>query len=210
MLTTPAPVFNNIIDPQELLDLKAQSDQFIFRSVEHYWQEPRFSDWVHSVLSTRKKRGEAVLVVEKNERILLHTKSFYPSGTWRLLSGGIHYDESILSAARRELSEETGFTADRIQPMGAILYQFKKQNVQKVVPFASFLFYINSTDKNPRPEDETEDIAGFKWINYRDLATVSGDLGLLHQHWQAWGKFRAMPHDIAHRWLLNYHTKRAD
>jgi 8-oxo-dGTP pyrophosphatase MutT (NUDIX family) len=209
-LITLAPVFNTIIDPQELLDLRAQSNQFIFRSVDHYWKEPRFSDWIDSVLSTRRKRGEAVLVVEHDERILLHTKSFYPNGTWRLLSGGIHYDESILSAARRELTEETGFIADRIQPMGAILYQFKKQNVQKVVPFASFLFYIQSTDENPQPEDETEDIAGFKWINYRDLATVSRDLGLLHQNWQAWGKFRAIPHDIAYRWLLTCQTKRAD
>ena len=55
------------------------------------------------------RRGEVVLAIcHGGNKVLLHTKSFYPDGVFRLLSGGIRPDESVENALLREAREETG------------------------------------------------------------------------------------------------------
>jgi len=60
----------------------------------------------------RYKRPESVLVVIYNLRgeVLLLRRS-YPRGFWQSVTGSLHWGESALQAARRELYEETGFMA---------------------------------------------------------------------------------------------------
>ena len=50
-----------------------------------------------------RRRAEIVMVLPRPEGILVHTKSFYPEGTLRLPTGGVHRKEPILKAARREV-----------------------------------------------------------------------------------------------------------
>ncbi len=199
------PVFDEIIRPDEIQQLQTNR-HFFTRTVEHYWNEPRFSNWYDSVLQSKQKRGEIVLVIQHEETVLLHTKSFYPAKTWRLLSGGVHYGEDIVLAAMRELYEETGFATNKMHPMGAVFYRFRHKNRKETVPFASYLFWLCSDNIYPQPQDDTEDISGFKWIPYTDLIQISKNLNQLQAVWKCWGAFRAIPHKLAHHWLADRHN----
>src|SRR2546423_356546 len=84
-----------------------------------------------------ERRGEVVLAIcSAGNKVLLHTKSFYPDGVFRLLSGGIHPDESVESALLREAREETGLDV-RIEKFVALI-QYESGIRQH--PFASYLF----------------------------------------------------------------------
>src|ERR687885_894377 len=67
----------------------------------------------------RKRRGEVVLLVPRPDgRLVLHTKSFYPTAVFRLPSGGIRRGEKIEAAARRELYEGMGFSPELTRFVG--------------------------------------------------------------------------------------------
>src|SRR5689334_10837308 len=53
--------------------------------------------------------GEVCMVLRRaNGRLLTAIKTFYPSGAYRLLTGGVGHGESIAAALLREIDEETG------------------------------------------------------------------------------------------------------
>ncbi|MCG2770199.1 MAG: NUDIX hydrolase [Anaerolineae bacterium] len=61
----------------------------------------------------RRKRGKRAaevvfLVCRPGGKFLLHTKSFYPPGAYRVLTGGIEEGEDLVAAICREAREETG------------------------------------------------------------------------------------------------------
>lgn len=58
------------------------------------------------------ERGAVAVIVENDEgHVLMERVSRYPTGTvsWELPAGGIEVGESVLDAAQREVSEETGY-----------------------------------------------------------------------------------------------------
>lgn len=69
----------------------------------------------------RERVTARVLLLDPAGRILL-MKGRLPSdpaapGVWFTLGGGVDPDEDLALAARREIAEETGFTADDIGPV---------------------------------------------------------------------------------------------
>jgi 8-oxo-dGTP pyrophosphatase MutT (NUDIX family) len=144
----------------------------------------------------KKRRGETVLAIPRpNRRVLLHTKTFYPSGTYRLLSGGIEIAESVEEAACREIREETGFSVRPSRFLGVVEYEFRNQ--AHAVPWVSYVFLTEETGEPPQVLDSEEGIADFREIAWTGLARVAEELERLPGEWNGWGRFRAVPHRLA-------------
>jgi len=139
--------------------------------------------------------GEIVLVVARpNGRVLVHTKSFYPPGIYRLMTGGIKFGEPIVDAARRELYEETGLVAPLARCLGIVEYAITHADAQ--VKFASRIFLTAETRDAPSPTDPDERIADFREIAWRDIAQIATALENLPDDWRDWGMLRAAPHRL--------------
>ncbi|MCX7853662.1 MAG: NUDIX hydrolase [Caldilineales bacterium] len=80
---------------------------------------PDGRDYEYTVIR-RDRHGAAVLARDEQGRVLLQQEFRYPVGQviWQLPGGLIDAAETPLAAARRELSEETGYVADRWQLLG--------------------------------------------------------------------------------------------
>lgn len=159
---------------------------------------PFFDDFVRS-LRQRARRGEVVLLLRRSDgHLLLHTKSFYPEGAFRLLSGGILPGESVLAAAQREIREETGLAPATLRPLGLLSVTFRHGRHRRF--FHSWLVLADG-EGDPRPGDAGERISGFRWVPPEAIAEVAGRLRSLPPVWADWGRFRALAHEAALRWM---------
>jgi len=158
-----------------------------------------FRDFVVAAAERKHRMGEVVLLLrEKNGRILLHNKSFYPPGVFRLPSGGILPGESVLAAARREAQEETGLEIQDPRPLGvlSVTFQYGRQR-----QFFHSWVVLAEVEGEPRPGDIGERIADFQWVSPDMLAKVAEELRALPPEWADWGRFRALAHEAALQWL---------
>lgn len=144
---------------------------------------------------TRGRMGEVVLLLRRPDgKLLLHTKSFYPSETYRLPSGGIRPGEEVTEAARREASEETGLSVREPRPLGLLTYTLR--DGRRRCFFHSWLV-VADVEGEPNPGDGEERIAGFRWIGPEELGRVAEALRALPPEWDGWGRFRALAHEAA-------------
>ena len=146
-------------------------------------------DWLAQ--SAAQRDGEVVLVARRPDGLLLlHTKPFYPPGTWRLPTGGVERGEPLVDAARRELAEETGLPAGRPRLLGVLTYEACGRPLR----FASAVFLFPVPDRPPAQEDLQEQICGYRWVSPADLAAIAAHLECLPPAWADWGRFRALAH----------------
>ena len=164
------------------------------------------------------RMGEICYVLfrgEPRQGLLLHTKQYYPPGGFRLPTGGMLAGEDPVLALCREVQEETGITVKgpdaicaateaRIETfLGLVTYQFRHPRHNCPVPFCSFVFVIQAPrDAQLEPQDETEQIAAWRWQPPGRLAEVAQALRALEDsYWRYWGRFRAEVHDfVAQQW----------
>ena len=91
------------------------------------------------------RRGEVVLAIcHGSNKVLLHTKSFYPDGVFRLLSGGIPPHESVENALLHEAREKTGLDV-RIEKFVAMI---QYESGIKQHPFASSVFLLSGPGRH--------------------------------------------------------------
>jgi len=148
---------------------------------------------------TRGRMGEVVLLLRRADgKVLLHTKSFYPPGTYRLPSGGIRPGEGVTEAARREAAEETGLSAREPRPLGLLTYTLR--DGRRRCFFHSWLVAAD-VEGEPNPGDGEEGIAGFRWVGPEELDRAAEALRALPPKWDGWGRFRALAHEAAARRL---------
>ncbi|MBI5652571.1 MAG: NUDIX hydrolase [Chloroflexi bacterium] len=141
--------------------------------------------------------GEIVLVVARpNGRVLLHTKSFYPPGTYRLMTGGLKFGEPIADAAQRELVEETGLRVPLARFLGVIEYAITHADARAQVRFVSYIFRTGETRDAPSPTDPDERIADFREIAWSEISQIADALENLPDDWRDWGFLRAVPHRL--------------
>lgn len=144
----------------------------------------------------KKRRGETVLAIPRPaRRVLLHTKSFYPTGAYRLLSGGIEIGEGVEEGARREIREETGFGVQLTRFLGLVKYEFRSES--HTAPWVSYVFLTEETSDPPQVMDSGEGITDFREIEWAGLLQVAEALERLPGEWNGWGCFRAIPHRLA-------------
>jgi ADP-ribose pyrophosphatase len=72
---------------------------------------------LYGVVTTGRAVG--VLPFVDDDHVLLVRQRRYVTGdvTWEMPTGGAHPDESLVVAAQRELAEETGYRAGRLDPL---------------------------------------------------------------------------------------------
>ena len=101
-------------------------------------------DWVH------------VVAVDANGAILLTRLYRYAADWhgWELPCGGIDPGEDPLTAAKRELKEETGYVAAQWQQVGGALYPNPARQTNRVYSFVA----TDLTKAGPQSLDPTEDI----------------------------------------------------
>ncbi|MBU0495395.1 MAG: NUDIX hydrolase [Chloroflexi bacterium] len=153
-------------------------------------------DWWQG-LQAKGRRAEVILALARpGGRVLLHTKPFYPPGTYRLTSGGVKPGEPIEKAAYREGYEELGLDVRIERFLGVITYAIQHEDV--VIPFTSYVFAIGG-DGEPHPTDTHELISGYRAIPWSELPAVADELESLGPDWIDWGRFRAIGHRFVGR-----------
>ena len=71
--------------------------------------DAHYFNWLMAARGETDTRSEVIMVLPRpNGRVLTLTKSFYPTGTYNLPSGGIQPGETPEQAFLREVAEETG------------------------------------------------------------------------------------------------------
>jgi len=153
-------------------------------------------EWWQGV-QAKGRQAEVILALERpGGRVLLHTKPFYPPGTYRLTSGGVKPGEPIETAAYREGYEELGLDVRIERFLGVITYAIQCKDV--VIPFTSYVFAISGAGE-PHPTDTHEQISGYREVSWSDLPAVAAALEALPPDWNDWGRFRAIGHRFVSR-----------
>jgi 8-oxo-dGTP pyrophosphatase MutT (NUDIX family) len=199
-MTAPTPFA--AIEAQDKALLVARFPRLVERCVEVNMNGPghSFFEEIQAGL-TKGRRGEVVMVVRHRDgRLWLHTKSHYPPGVYRLMSGGIRCDEPALIALRRECREELGLAA--AEPAGCFgILRYRLERNGAALPFISYFFLIEGGEHEPAVQDATEQITGFRLVWPDELPALAGALRAVPPEWQDWGVFRAVGHEfVAERW----------
>ncbi len=181
----------SLINPAEIEELARQYGPIERRGYSLERGRERFEFW-RGVLAER--RGEVIFVVRRSAGLILHTKDFYPLGTYRLPSGGVGWRETVLSALHREVREEMGLEVEVEHFLGLLEYEIRCQ--EETMPFVSYVFLVRGIGGEPAPQDEEEHILSFRQVSVAELAAVADSLRVLGEDWRDWGEFRAIAHDF--------------
>ena len=147
----------------------------------------------------RNRRGEVVLAIRNRQgRVLLHTKPFYPPEIYRLPTGGIQEGEAVIACVQREIKEETSFSPRFMHLAAIILYTIKNKRTR--LPLNSYLFEIEPDGEHPVVQDDAESISGFEWAPFGYLPRIIAQLEALSpERWHDWGSFRSIAHRVLSR-----------
>jgi len=157
-------------------------------------------DLDHRVTVAAGRSAEVVLALcRQGGRVVLHTKAFYPTGAYRLLSGGVQPGEDLQEAVRREAQEETGLDVTIERFLGIIHHRFT--HGEAATSFDSYVFSVGGPAGELHSVDVDERIAGYREVPVADLPGVARHLQSLPADWLAWGRFRAVPHLLVYEAL---------
>jgi len=105
----------------------------------------------------------ADVIVINDESILLIERKNEPFG-WAIPGGFVDYGERVEDAATRELFEETGIKADKIELLGVYSDPERDSRGHTVSPV-----YYTFSDQRPKAADDAKDAKFFKINNLPDL-----------------------------------------
>jgi 8-oxo-dGTP pyrophosphatase MutT (NUDIX family) len=163
-------------------------------------------------------RDEEVLpvIILPNNKILLHTKAFYPDNAYRLPTGGIEKNETPEEALKREVKEETNLVIEKEELLAKLIYNIEYPGGKKT--FITHIFLVKVKSKNYEVIDENERTSGFKEIEVEELPKIAEKLKNLKKgpkdklydvkKWNDWGIFRAIPHEIVYKLLSGSNERR--
>ena len=194
-IVVEAPSLADLIDEAEVTRLMSEYGPGQRWQLTVAMGETSFAFWWRKVVKKANRRGEVVLAIQRPDgKVLLHTKRFYPPGLFRLPSGGVHPDESVLAAVERETREETSLAVTIDRFVGMIEYEFRHR--RRRMSFVSYVCLVQADDSRPRPADSGEEITGLKYVVPTEIRRIADELRSLPQQWSDWGAFRAPPHDM--------------
>jgi 8-oxo-dGTP pyrophosphatase MutT (NUDIX family) len=167
------------------------------------WDVELENDGLFDPLGKPDRYGEVCMVVRRpNGKLITATKTFYPPGAFRLLTGGIHHGEKILDALLRETEEETGLTVEVRRFLAVVSYRMPVKKPARPTSFTTFAFLLDETGGTLQCLDAGERLGEFREIAVEELPALAGYLDALaaepsaeiHGKWHDWGRFRAVIH----------------
>lgn len=158
-------------------------------------------------LASDRRRAEICYVMHRGDPadgLLLHIKTIYPDGAYRLPTGGIHQGDSVFDTLGREIFEETGLETgvggDQVQIerlLGVVSYRFRHRDLGDI-DFATYPFLVRMPqDAILDPQDPDEMIAGWRWQPPSELTSVADyleNVADVDPIWGDWGRYRAIVH----------------
>ena len=143
-------------------------------------------------LSSQRQGEVAMVLLRKSNKILLNTKGFYPSGTFRIPTGGIKKGEPVEAALLRETMEETNLEVEVLRFLAVITYQVPG----RPAPFTTYAFLLREIAGELKVNDPKERISGWLEVEAGCLKEVGERLANLEGDWKGWGGFRSVVHRI--------------
>lgn len=200
------PLLDRNLDPLELVELAQQLGLPPLRQVALTVDDP-FLTGENQLLTKNGRRAEICYVMHRGDPaagVLLHIKTFYPAGAYRLPTGGIQVGERVLHALAREVWEETGLQLGpepgQVQLnrlLGILAYDLLHRQLGPV-EFATYFFLVQMPPTAElHPQDADEHIGGWDWCRPSDLGHIADVLDSVYLRsltWADWGHFRAAGH----------------
>lgn len=201
--------FVQSVEPAELAQLQQQWGPTPL-SHERLAVDSPFLTGEHQLLVSDRRRAEICYIMHQGDPaqgVLLHIKTFYPAGAFRLPTGGIHEGESVMETLAREIEEETGLLvgtgSDQVQVqrfLGTMAYEFAHRSLGRSYNFATYYFLVQMPlGATLNPQDPAESIGGWQWRPPAELPQVADFLhhvGALDPVWADWGRYRALSHQF--------------
>jgi NAD+ diphosphatase len=160
-------------------------------------------------LDRTDRYGEVCMVIRRpSGRLLTATKTFYPPGCFRLLTGGVSHGEPIAEALLREVDEETGLDIAVRRFLVVIEYHLARPGAPEL-RFASFVFLLDELGGRLQVRDPEEQHAAFyealpaelPEFEQRLASLAAGFDPAIGGAWRDWGRFRAVVHRVVHELL---------
>jgi 8-oxo-dGTP pyrophosphatase MutT (NUDIX family) len=210
-LTSEAVVqLTDAVEIEELEGLQQRWGPFAVQTAALVVADPFLSDKDQRI-ATSSRRAEICYIMQRGDSrgdILLHIKTFYPQGAFRLPTGGIQPGEPVEETLAREIDEETGLTVGdhpgqvRVEAcLGVLHYNFEHARLG-LKEFATYHFLVRMPEDGViAPRDEGEQIGGWRWVAPGSLGAVADTLDAVRLRgdadatlWGDWGRFRAASH----------------
>lgn len=184
------------------------SEEEIRELAVRYGEPARRSHIVHADEYIRRyrwrtdsdRRAEVVFAIsDPAGRILLHAKAHYPTHIYRILSGGVGWEESVEEAMLREAAEETNLPVTIERFLGVIAYEF--HYYEERAHFVSYVFHLRTDFTEPKCVRDDE-ISAFRTVLPGQLLDVSAELRNLIGDRRGWGQWRALAVDLVYEELV--------
>ncbi len=126
--------------------------------------------------------GVGIVVLNKSNKIFVGKRIDNPKNFWQMPQGGIDPGEEYLSAALRELKEETGIeSVDLIKEIDELLTYELPQNLLGIIWKGKyrgqkqkwFIMRFNGNDKEINLNTHKPEFMDWKWINISDITKVA-------------------------------------
>jgi 8-oxo-dGTP pyrophosphatase MutT (NUDIX family) len=135
------------------------------------------------------RNHDVTLYINKDDRVVVIAKPFYPPGLYRAPSGGLKPGENFLDGIAREVSEEAGISIDLRQFVLKTSVSFVCEN--KSIEWRSFVFTADYAegDFSYTDHDEISEVRLAAWSEFEKFGRImrQSDIGGLH--------YRAMLHE---------------
>ncbi|QUB37904.1 NUDIX hydrolase [TM7 phylum sp. oral taxon 349] len=114
-----------------------------------------------------KTHSVAIIAINADGHILLQKEYSYPPNTvlWQLPGGAIESGESIIDAARRELAEESGFTANSCTVIGSYYLNNRRSDRKQ------FVIVCRDLREETLPSDDEEFIESV-WTDRAEITRM--------------------------------------
>ena len=126
---------------------------------------PRPAVTVDIVIVTRDKRRQVLLIRRKHEPF---------AGKWAIPGGFVDMDETLEAAARRELLEETGVQARKLEQLHT--FGDPERDPRGRVISVCYLALVNRKDVNAQAADDAADVGWFSLMRPPALAFDHADI----------------------------------